>query len=122
MSIAQTNFDIDQGSDFRLDIELKDADNNPVDLTGALIIGQIRKTASSKDIEADFIIEETNLLLGQFAITLDALTTSQLKCNPSYAAYRTITPFAYDVEIHYAGGKVDRILTGVINVSPEVTR
>jgi hypothetical protein len=122
MSIAQTNFDIDQGSDFRLDVELKDSENAPIDVTNALIIGQIRKTASSKEVQTSFLIEEGNFALGKFALILSAATTSKLKCNPSYSAYKTTTLFAYDVEIHYASGKIDRILTGVLNISPEVTR
>jgi hypothetical protein len=120
--MADTNFDIDQGTNFRLDCEVLDGLGDPIDITTALIIGQVRKTASNKTIEAEFVVEPTNLLLGQFAITLSAVATSKLKCNPSNSAQRIPTQFAYDVEIHYTDGTVNRILSGVFNVSPEVTR
>jgi hypothetical protein len=120
--MADTNFDIDQGTNFRLDIELLDGDNLPIDITTSLIIGQVRKTASNKVVQAEFVVEPTNLLLGQFALILSAVATSQLKCNPSNSAQRIPTQFAYDVEVHYTDGTVNRILSGVLNVSPEVTR
>ena len=122
MASQQVNFDVDQGSDFRFDVELLDINNDPIDLTNVLIVGQIRKTASSKNIEAEFSIDPTDLVKGQFAIILPASVTSQLKCDPSHSAYRTMTLFSYDVEIHYPTGQISRILQGVLSVSPEVTR
>lgn len=121
MANDQTNFDIDQGADFRLDVELLDLAGDPVDVSAAVIIGQIRKTASSPTVEACFTIDPTDLAEGKFGIVLDALTTASLKCNTSITAQRTITQFAYDVEVHFADDTVTRILSGVLNVSPEVT-
>lgn len=120
--MADTNFNVEQGTNFHLDVEILDGDGDPVDLSTALIIGQVRKTASNKKIEASFSVINTDLVAGQFAIELSAPVTSQLKCNPSFAAQRVITPFAYDIEIHYVDGTVNRILSGVLYVSPEVTR
>lgn len=122
MASTQTNFDIDQGADFRLEMTLLDSNNDPIDVSTAVVVGQIRKTTSSNGIEASFTIEDIDMTIGKFAILLPAEVSSQLKCNPSYSAVRAITQFAYDVEIHYADGKVNRILSGVLNVSPEVTR
>jgi hypothetical protein len=122
MASEQTNFDIDQGTDFRLDLELLDADGLPIDVTTAVIVGQVRKTASSDTVEAEFVVEATDLANGKFSIKLDAATTSKFKVAPSPTAYRTVTPFAYDLEVHFIDGTVSRILSGVLNVSPEVTR
>lgn len=122
MAIGRTNFDIDQGSDFTLNMSLLDADDAPVDLTGAQILGQIRKTASSENVEVEFDFIPIDLLNGEFIISLPAIKTSQLKVLPSYASERTITQFAYDVKIVYGDGSINRILSGMINVSPEVTR
>lgn len=117
-----TNFDIDQGADFRADIQLLDAAGEPVDVSSALIIGQVRRTVSSADIDAVFSIDPTDLANGKFGLLLSAAATSKLKCDSSPFASRNITQFAYDVEVHYNNGRVDRILTGILNVSPEVTR
>lgn len=122
MAISQTNFDIDQGTDFLLDVTLLDGNNVPIDISTAKVTGQVRKTASSKEVEACFAVTPIDLVLGKFTISLSALVTSQLKCAPSNSAQRTISQFAYDVEIHYSDGIVNRILSGVLTVSPEVTR
>lgn len=117
-----TNFDIDQGTNFRLDLMLIDDLGAPYDITGQVVVGQIRKTASNRNIEAVFVVEEDDFSLGQFALTLSAPVTSGLRMNPSYSAQRIPTQFAYDVELHNTDGSVVRLLSGVLNVSPEVTR
>jgi len=120
--MADTNLDMDQGTSFRLDLQVLDSAGAPVNLSTATMEGQVRKTASSSTVEAQFVIVNVDLPLGKFAVTLSASATSALKCNPSNSAQRVPTQFAYDVEVHYADGTVNRILSGVINVSPEVTR
>lgn len=122
MASQQINFDLDQGADFRFDVEVRDIGDNPIDITDAVIIGQIRRTVSSREIEAIFSIEPTDLAGGKFAVYLSAEDTSKLRCEPSFTAQRVITQFAYDVEIHYFNKRVTRILHGVLSVSPEVTR
>lgn len=122
MSIARTNFDIDQGSDFVLNMALLDADDQPINLIGAQIIGQIRKTASSEKIEVEFDFIPVNLALGEFIISLPAAKSSMLKVLPSFAAERTITQYAYDIKVVYSDGSINRILTGIVNISPEVTK
>lgn len=122
MAIVDTNFNVDQGSDFRFDVELLDADDNPVDVSGCIIIGQVRKKMSNRGVDAVFTIVPIDLTLGRFTLVLDAIVTSNLQCNLSHTAHRTITEFAYDVEVHAGDGTVTRILQGVLNVSPEVTR
>jgi hypothetical protein len=101
---------------------LLDASDNPIDLSGAQILGQIRKTASSDAIETEFDFIPVNLANGEFIISLPAAKTSQLKMLNSYNAERTMTQYAYDVKVIYSDGSINRILTGILNVSPEVTR
>jgi hypothetical protein len=120
--MADTNFDVDQGSTFSLDVALVDNSNDPIDITTAVVVGEVRRYASSSNVEACFTVTPIDLSLGKFTLTLDAVTTSKLKCTPFNSAQRMLTQFAYDVELHYAGGYVIRILSGVLNVSPEVTR
>lgn len=122
MAIGRTNLDIDQGSDFILNMTLLDAEDQPVDLVGAQILGQIRKTASSDSVETEFDFIPVNLANGEFIISLPAAKTAKLKVMPSYSAERAITQYAYDVKIVYPDGSINRILSGVISISPEVTR
>jgi hypothetical protein len=122
MADSKTNFNVDQGATFTLDFQLKDADGDPVNISTAVIFGQVRKTVSSKEIAANFEVIPIDLVQGQFTLKLSAISTSKLKCNPSHTAQRQPTPFAYDVELHYSDGTVSRILEGILFVSPEVTR
>lgn len=122
MAIAHTNFDIDQGADFRFNVELLDEKDDPVDVSGGLIIGQVRKKMSSKVIDATFTVIPIDLQIGRFTLVLGSSVTGNLQCDLSHTAHRTLTQFAYDVEVHMPDGKVTRILQGVLNVSPEVTR
>ena len=120
--MEQTNFDIEQGATFMADIKIVDADDNPVDLTGTTFRGQVRKTASSDKIYGVFSFTPTNLAQGMFTVILSAAETSALPCHSSPTAIRTITSFAYDIEAKYSDGSVERLLSGMLNVSPEVTR
>lgn len=122
MAIGRTNLDIDQGSDFVLNLALLDAEDQPVNLTGAQILGQIRKTASSETVETEFDFTPVNLANGEFIISLPAAKTSKLKMSPSFSAERAISQYAYDIKIIYPDGSINRILSGIISVSPEVTR
>ena len=122
MSIERTNFNIDQGSDFRFEVTLLDVSGDPIDLSGSFIFGDIRKTASSLNVEASFVVDPIDLVSGQFALKLPAAVSSTLACLPSYSAERTISQFAYDVEIHFPSGAIKRVLSGTISLSPEVTR
>ena len=122
MAKQQTDFNVDQGSDFEFDVTLLDDNDDPVDVSTSLIIGHIRKNISSKDILAEFQFIPIDLTAGKFTLFLDAITTSQFPCGLANSPFRTITQFAYDVEVHDQDGRVTRILEGVLNVSPGVTR
>jgi hypothetical protein len=122
--MEQTNFDIDQGSTFTVDVKIVDASQVPVNLTGVTFAGQIRKTASSGAVLGTFtfLTNPADLQGGKFSMTLNATETSALPCDCSPSAVRAITQLAYDVEITYPDGIVERILSGILKVSPEVTR
>ena len=122
MSVQYANFNIDQGSDFKLYVQLLDEHDQPVNATGATIIGQIRKTASTKTVSAEFIVEPIDLSIGTFFLKLNGKDSSKLDCLPSYFAERTITEYTYDVEVHFANGEINRVMQGILYLSPEVTR
>lgn len=122
MSVEYANFNIDQGSDFKVYVQLLDEHDQPVNATGALIIGQIRKTASSKSAPAEFTIEPIDLSIGTFFLKLSGNESSKLDCNPSHFAERTITEYTYDVEVHFLTGEINRVMQGILYVSPEVTK
>lgn len=104
------NFEIQQGSTFSRTMTIVDTDKNPLNLTAYTLTGQLRKNYSSAEFVA-FTILVTNALTGKISINLNSTITNTLMF-PKYV---------YDVEIN-GNGNVYRILEGIINVSPNVTR
>jgi hypothetical protein len=113
---------IQQGSDLSVVIYLKDPSNTAINLTGATGTGQIRKTASSSSIVQTFTVVVTGALTGEVTISLTDTQTTAIPVEPSRQAERTVTEYAYDVQMTYADGTVQRVLEGVARVSPGVTR
>jgi len=113
------DFTIYQGSTFRLEFQYltKTSDGQtPIDMTGCVARMQLRQTAKSETIYFDLlasgcisIIDAEN---GKILINIPALETENF----------TFTRAAYDLELAYPDGEVERLLQGYINISSEVTR
>jgi len=114
---------VKQGEDLYLILELRNSDNTPIDMTGHIFRGQIRKTASDEAIVASFAFtlldQVTNK--GQVQVHLSNAASSAIPLNSSLHAQRTLTLMSYDIESEYAG-RVTRWLEGTVIFSPEVTR
>lgn len=103
---------LEQGTTFTTSITLDDIDGVPYDLTGIQAKSQIRKSYYSANTTADFIINITDPAAGTIFMKLDANTTT------SMAAGR----YVYDVAIKDTANNVTRVLEGIVNVIPQVTR
>jgi len=114
--------DMYQGATFKLDLELKDSAGAAINLTGATIRGKMRKTASNATVIADFVCPVVSAVAGTATVGLTAATTAAIVADNSDKADRTVTNFAYDIEYVDSGGLVTRILQGIINFYPEVTK
>ena len=106
-----SNLFIDQGTDFVADIDVTDSENNPLDLTGYTVAGQVRRSYTSKtavDFHSMVIIADK----GQIRISLSAMETEDFKAGR----------FVYDVEITSDSGIKTRVLEGQITITPGVTK
>ena len=103
---------IEQGTDYNTTITLDDVDGVPFDLTDIEAKSQIRKSYYSANSTAEFIIQITDPPAGTIFMKLDANTTSGI------AAGR----YVYDVAIKDTANTVTRVLEGIVNVLPQVTR
>ena len=107
-----SNLTIDQGSSFSVDIDVSDADGDPLNLSGYTASGHMRKTYSSStftDLNAS-IANETG---GVVRITLNPTQSNAIKAGR----------YVYDVEItKTATSEVTRVVEGQIDVTPGVTR
>ncbi len=106
-----SNFTIDQGTTFSAYIDVIDADDNILNLTGYTVAGQIRKSYNSTTFTA-FSASISNATGGTVNISLSATQTNALKAGR----------YVYDVEITASDATVTRIIEGQIEVTPGVTQ
>ena len=110
---AIANLTIDQGATFSSDVTVKDANNNPFDLTGYTASAKMAKgyasTRTRTNITCTVAADATT---GVVAMQLTADTTSNLEEGR----------YVYDLEIlQTSSSTVTRVIEGVITVRPQVT-
>ena len=112
MPAAYQNLYIEQGSTYNTNITLDDVYGETYNLSGYTANSQIRKSYYSSNATATF---STTIDSQIGTISLDL--TSQITANIAPGRY------VYDATItDIQSGKITRILEGVIDVSPRVTR
>jgi hypothetical protein len=111
MPAAYTNLYLEQGTTYNTTITLDDVYGANYNLVGYTANSQIRKSYYSSNATAIFI---TSIDTGNASITLSL--TSLITANIAPGRY------VYDTTITDRVGSVTRILEGIIDVSPSVTR
>ena len=106
---TRTNFIIEQGTTFSKIIDVLDANNVPVDISGHTANAQFRTHYNTNT--ATTFTSTTNAN-GEITISLTANQTANVVANR----------YVYDIELTDPGGNVARIAEGIVTVSPEVTR
>ncbi|MFN8712749.1 MAG: hypothetical protein ACK5X3_04610 [Pseudomonadota bacterium] len=121
-----TNYNITvyQGATFKMRLNIKNSQGIPLDLTGHIFAGQIRRTVSSSSIEAAFSFTLLNQLTnpGEVDCTIADSVTSAIVVDSSTSAERKITKMCYDIESENSGGETVRWMQGLVDVVPEATR
>lgn len=127
MPAGRYNFLIEQGATFQLELQYKDSDNNPINLTGYSGRLQIRQTIPSTTIllclSSSLKLDGTGISFsgsngttpptsGSIGIFISAVSSSQL----------TFDQAVYDLEIENSAGFVTRLIEGGVQLSKEVTR
>jgi len=112
MAAGRYNIEIDQGSDFDIDLTLTE-DGVATNLTGYSARAQMRAKKSDASPAASFTCTVTDAEGGVLKMSLPNSTSS------SIAAGR----YFYDLEIYTAGDAiVKRLLEGEVTIDREVTR
>lgn len=112
MAAAYQELFLEQGTTFTTNITLDDIDGVPFDLTGVTAKSQIRKSYYSANTTAEFTVTINTPTDGTILLLLSANTTANI------AAGR----YVYDVAIKDTANTVTRVLEGVVNVIPQVTK
>jgi len=113
MAAATYNLVIDQGSDFTLDLVVKES-GSVKNLTGYSARAQLRtKKDASGDAAASFTCTVTDAANGGLRMELSNATSSAISAGRYY----------YDLEIHTGSDAVvKRLIQGEVTVNQEVTR
>jgi len=112
MSAGTYNLVIDQGSDFALDLVIKQA-GTALNLTNYSGRAQLRSSVEASSASASFTVTITNAANGALKMQLPAGTSSNIAAGQ----------YVYDLEIFTANNSiVKRIIQGEVTITPEVTR
>lgn len=109
-------FDIDQGSDIAIQLDLVDQNNNKKDLTDFSAAAKMKRTFNSDSSDTTtFSAAITDADEGAVTLSLTNAQTSALK----------VGTYVYDVEISFQDSAdntiIERVLEGKIRVHPNVT-
>ena len=110
---AIANLTIDQGTTFTSDVTVKDANNNPFDLTGYTAEAKMSKGYSSTRTRTSITT----------TIAADATTgVVTLSLTSTVSAGLDAERYVYDLEItQTSSGNVTRVIEGIITVRPQVS-
>lgn len=110
------DFDLDQGTDFELELTFYDDADALEDLTGRAYAGQARKafTDLAPVFSFSFLIKDQTLEKGKLLVRVSRLDTSPL-------VLKEAARYFYDIE-ETVSAKTIRILEGTVKVQPEVTK
>ena len=105
------NIFIDQGTDFELEVDVTDTNDNIIDLAGYSAAAQMRKTYGSSSVSATFTTTITPST-GKVKLELTDTQTTGL----------TAGRYVYDLNITSGSGQTTRVIEGQEIVTPGVTR
>ena len=112
MTAATYNLTIDQGSDFAIDLVVKEA-SAVKNLTNYLARAQMRTTKGANTVSATFTCSITDATAGALKMELSNSSSSSIGAGKYY----------YDLEIYTSSNAiVKRLLEGTVILTPEVTR
>lgn len=116
MAAAYQNLYLEQGTTFGASIVLDDVNGNIYDLRNTSAVSQIRKSYYSSNATAHFAtsIDPTT---GMITLSLDAQSSANIA--PGRYVYDTIITIGSTIN---TPNTVIRVLEGIIDVSPSVTR
>lgn len=102
-------------------VTLKNPDASPVDLTGSVIRGQIRKKALDATVVAELDgVLDANPATGVFTFGLTAGETGVLQAGEALTDAASV--YVWDMEWRDAAGRILPLYYGAVSVFREVTR
>ncbi len=113
MASPRTNLEVYRGDDKTWKITFKDANQNPIDITGATVWFTVKENATDTDPQAVIqkqITTHTVPLQGETELILVPADTQNLEA----------TDYEYDMQL-VTGGKVTTFMRGTFNVLQDIS-
>ena len=111
MPAAYTDLFLEQGADFSTTLTLDDAYGNIYDLNNYIAASFVKTSYYTKNITAEFTVTIPDTTQGIILLQLDSANTANIQSGR----------YVYDVLLKDSG-TITRVLEGVVNVNPQVTR
>lgn len=123
MAAGNYDFTIEAGATWSTVIDWQDESGTGIDLTSKTITGKIKRRVLDPIEVVSFTVTKADQTSnpGRFTLSLTATETAKLPVKQTSDGKKDISELPYDIE-SASGVTVDRILEGVVKVSPEVTR
>ena len=126
MSAATYNLFIDQGSDFAIDLVVKE-NGTGMDLTNYQGRGQLRSSHTSDTVVGYFKVTRPDPSNGVLKVEIPNGTWTDSSVSPAVQRDGSTNipagQYVYDLEIYtLADGVVKRLMQGTATINPEVTR
>jgi hypothetical protein len=123
MAASTLNIEIEQGVSFRLDLTLRDALEDLIDLTTYTLRGHARIEHRSRDKAFEFTFTKSNQVtnMGEVQMSLGHASSSVLNLT-LFPVVNGVYKLVYDVELVAASGEPSRLMSGIVSISPEVTK
>ena len=109
--MAYAELTLNQGTTFSADLTIKNDDGSAINVANAVFTSQIRKSYYSANATANLTITKANSANGDITLSLDAANTANIKPGR----------YLYDLKMQQ-NGTVNRVIEGIITVSPQVSR
>jgi hypothetical protein len=106
----KSNIVIDQGTDYEVTINVKDANTTPIDLNGFSGQAQIRKYYTSSK-KYDFVVTIA-ANTGEVTMAMSAANTAKI----------TAGRYLYDCTLKSNTNITSRVVEGIVTINPRVTR
>lgn len=104
---------MDQGSDFNNVINLSDDVNNQyINIAGYTVRSQMRRSYYSANATANITCTITSAANGEITMYMSAANTANIKAGR----------YLFDMETVSPAGVTNRVLEGIINITPQITR
>lgn len=125
MIAGRYDISIQQGSDWEIALVWKDDAGNPVNVTGWKARMQVRTDLFATRTQMQVTNPSLGGTFGEIRLSATATQTAAILVDRQKLTWVNGKPaqlMVYDIELFTDDGRVQRILQGVVNVYPEVTR